>query len=556
MSVIELKYFNSFIIKKLVDASDVAMWPGLPWGVGGLTWPTNAKTSGAQTATSSNYQWYLEESRIRGGYNNTEVGYGVRAYITETNDEEIVSSNSLIYSGVLNSLTSFNETNVFSIGESITKSVDPSYGSIQKLYTTDGNLLIMQEDKVSRALIDKSAIYSAQGDANVTSSDLVIGQIIPYGGEYGISKHPESFGIKGYRAYWADQSRGLMLRLSRDGITEISDYGLRDDFRDNLAAATSDYKVSDLQSFSVSGTGTQVSLTGSVALIELGMSVYGNYGGTTGAYVTDITITTPDTVADVTFSKSIGSGSGTMNLYKLVKGEIVGGYDEYSDVYMVSVQPAVTDLSLSDGTYTTATFNDANNGWTSYWDYKPNFIGSLNSSMYTCKDAGIWKHNDGTTLKNDLTFYGDLVDASVTFVFNNDPSISKNFNTVSYEGTNGWEIESFVSDQQGIDLNSSSIPQALNNYKDATTNVYSYEEGLYTQGGVKFRAGFDRKEGKYTANLVNNSSARVGEVNYGSSMSGIKGYYAIVKIKTDSSTDVGGRKQLFSVSSNNVISST
>ena len=57
---------------------------------------------------------------------------------------------------------------------------------------------------------------------------MVIGQIIPYAGEYGISTNPESFAVQGYRKYFTDRSRGAVLRLSRDGITEISSYGMHD----------------------------------------------------------------------------------------------------------------------------------------------------------------------------------------------------------------------------------------------------------------------------------------------------------------------------------------
>ena len=569
-ALIEVKYFNSFILKKVLDDVDfIAMWPGLPWSPysavfappitpATITWPSNNKpttTGSLQTAsTSTGYMWYLEESRIRGGYNNTEAGYGVRAYITEENDDEIVSSNSLTYSGIYNALTDFNETNVFSVGESITKSVDPTYGSIQRIYTNDGNLMVFQEDKVSRALIDKSAIYSAQGDATVTSSDLVIGQVTPYAGEYGISKNPESFAKKGYRIYWADQSRGAVLRLSRDGITEISEYGMRDHFRDAFSPITSNYKLSDLLSFTVSGTGVTIGLTGDVSLIELGMSIYGNYGGATGAYVTDISVTGA-TTADITFSQSISAGTGTLNLYKLIKDKVVGGFDNYADAYVVSIQPSVNDLSAGDGTYDTVSFNDSNNGWNSFWDYKPNLADTLNANYYTCKGGSIWRHYDASMAKNRGQFYGVQTDTSVTFVFNPQVSVSKNFNTVSYEGTNGWEVESFKSDTQGIDLNNYSGPPSLNDYQDVSTSVYSYDEGSYTEGGVTYRAGFDRKEGKYVSNLVNNSTARIDEVIFGVDMSGIKGYYATVKIKTDATTDIGGLKQIFAVSTNNVFSS-
>jgi hypothetical protein len=545
---IEIKYFNSFIVKKVLTIGDVATWPSLPWNpVGYPTYPL--------LSAYDNKQWYVEESRIRGGYNNTETGYGVRAYITEDRDDEIVSSNSLIYSGLYNALTNFNETNVFSIGESITKSVDPTYGSIQRLYTSDGNLMVFQEDKVSRALINKSAIYSAQGDATVTSSDLVIGQVTPYGGEYGISKNPESFAKKGYRVYWADQSRGAVLRLSMDGITEISEYGMHDYFRDKLAPITSNYKSSNLLSFTASGTGFTITLTGDIDLIQFGMSIYGNYGGVSGAYVTDINITTPGSVADVTFSQSFSSVPATINLYKIQKDKIVGGYDNYSDSFVTSIQPVVSDISAGDGDYDTISFSDSNNGWSSFWDYKPSFAETLNANFYTCKDAAIWKHYDNTVAKNRGSFYGNTVDTSVTFVFNPQVSTSKVFKTISYEGTNGWEVESFKSDAQGVDLNNYSGPPSLNDYQDVSASVYSYDEGAYIEGGVTYRAGFDRKEGKYMSNLVNNSSARIYEVIYGVDMSGIKGYYATVKVKTDDTTDVGGNKQIFAASTNNVMSS-
>jgi hypothetical protein len=547
-ATIEIKYFNSFIVKKVLTSGGVATWPSLPWNpVGYPQYPLLSVTD--------NKQWYVEESRIRGGYNNTETGYGVRAYITEDRDDEIISSNSLIYSGLYNALTNFNETNVFSIGESITKSVDPTYGSIQRLYTNDGNLMVFQEDKVSRALINKSAIYSAQGDATVTSSDLVIGQVTPYAGEYGISKNPESFAKKGYRVYWTDQSKGAVLRLSRDGITEISDYGMHDYFRDKLAPITSNYKSSNLLSFTASGTGFTITLTGDVDLIQFGMSIYGNYGGVSGAYVTDINITTPGSVADVTFSQSFSSIPATINLYKLQRDKIVGGYDNYSDSFVASIQPVVPDLSAGDGDYDTISFSDSNNGWSSFWDYKPAFADTLNANFYTCKDGAIWKHYDNTVAKNKGSFYGNTVDTSVTFVFNPEVSTSKVFKTISYEGTNGWEVESFRSDVQGVDLNNYSGPPSLNDYQDVSASVYSYDEGSYTEGGVTYRAGFDRKEGKYMSNIVNNSTARIDEVIYGVDMSGIKGYYATVKIKTDATTDVGGNKQIFAASTNNIMSS-
>ena len=60
-------------------------------------------------------------------------------------------------------------------------------------------------------------------------------------------------------------------------------------------------------------------------------------------------------------------------------------------------------------------------------------------------------------------------------------------------------------------------------------------------------AGFDRKENAYVANLVNNSPAAQGEIIFGNVISGIKGFFTTATFSTDTTTDPGGEKQLFSV---------
>lgn len=223
---LEVGYFNSYYAKRIADQ---------PVGDG-----TTVGTWNSPPTETLQEDWYIEESRIRGGYNNTSTDLGVKAYIVEDNDDQQRLSNSMIYSGVLNSRTGVNQTNQFSVAEDITKSVDPINGSIQKLYAENTNLIIFQERKVSRALIDKDAIYSAEGAPVQTVSNVVIGQVQAYAGEFGISRNPESFAVYGYQKYFTDKDRNAVLRLSMDGITEISAYGMSDFFRDKLSDATSD----------------------------------------------------------------------------------------------------------------------------------------------------------------------------------------------------------------------------------------------------------------------------------------------------------------------------
>ena len=182
-------------------------------------------------------KFHIEESRIKGGFNNQSMELATRAFATDENYAERRRKNALIYSGIYNSKTGVNKLNEFSIGKSNTKAVDSAQGSIQKLHAEDTNLLILQEDKISRALIDKDAVFTAEGSSIKSLSNIVIGQVIPFSGRYGIGTNPESFAIKGGLKYFADKKRGVVIRLSRDGHTEVSYYGMRSWFKDNLKTA-------------------------------------------------------------------------------------------------------------------------------------------------------------------------------------------------------------------------------------------------------------------------------------------------------------------------------
>jgi hypothetical protein len=395
--------------------------------------------------------WFVEEARIRGGYNNTNVDLGVKAYIVEDRPQQQHRQNSLIYSGIFNSRTGVNKTNEFSVGEDITRSLDPANGSIQKLYSEDTNLIVFQEFKVSNALIDKDAIYSAEGQPMTTSGAMVIGQVQAYAGNYGIGTNPESFAVYGFRKYFVDRNRNVVLRLSQDGISEISEYGMGDFFRDNLSAIGND-------------------------------------------------------------------------------GFILGMWDMHNKEYVLSLQPV-------SGTYKTLTFDEDVSGWTSFFDFKPNWGGSLRNNFYTFKNGEIWKHyspaNSGWG-----RFYGVDYDSSVEVIFNPDVSLVKTFKTINYEGSTGWETLSFYTDSDV------SVPVSKATY---TTTLAGLELQLFTNS-------FKRKENKYFANLVNITPASNSEIVWGSSMTGVKGTTATVRMRYSNET-LQQSAQLFAVSSDYIDSS-
>ena len=351
---------------------------------------------------------------------------------------------------------------------------------------------MFQELKVSEALIDKDAIYSAEGGGITTAGSQVIGQVVPYTGEYGISQDPGSFAKYANRKYFTDRNKNLVLRLSTDGITEISAYGMKDFFRDEMSS---------------------------------------------------------------------------LDLNSTVKGKIVGGYDIEGGGYTLSLQPH------SDGNYKTLSFSELTKGWVSFYDYKPDQVFSFKGKFYStnsnASDVQKGLHEHYAEENDHNNFYNnDRKASSITFVFNPKVSTPKNFLTVGYEGSNGWQIDSFVSDATGVDFTRGIYSE----YTDNASPVKSYAEGEYVidpldgllvlpssyfqKFGTPYpnitrqRSGFDRKENKYKSNLINASTGVPTEINYGMNISGIKGMTATVKISTDTLTDPGNKKELFATSSN------
>ena len=533
---LEVGYFNSFYMKRLAD---------FPIG-NGETGATNYTTP---TTSIVQEDWYIEESRIRGGYNNVSTDLGVKAYIVEDNDAQQRRKNSLIYSGVFNSRTGVNQSNQFSTAEETTRSVDPTGGSIQKLYAEDTNLIIFQEDKVNRALIDKDAIYSAEGSAITTTANLVIGQIVAYAGEYGISTNPESFAVYGYQKYFADRNRNAILRLSRDGITEISNYGMVDFFRDKLSLVGTTGKI--IGSYDIYNKNYVVSLqenNGNYNTLGFEESTNGwisfyDYKPSSGFSSQGKFFTTNGTSVWKHYSTDVNRGSfyGTSNK---------------SSVKLI-LNPDPTRVK----TFKTIDY-EGTNGW--------EVISLVSDDTGTDLVNGVWVNNSeqGTSTADPATFTITNGGSGFYVTGNNVGTSTDGFGVgmkvnIVVGGGGGVSQISIIDpgfgyqpgDVQQIDINSGSAigvyaTFVLDTYTNIYSRIYSYNEGLYFESNIPYRAGFDRKQNRYVAPILNNSPNPLpGQVLSGPSNTGIKAYYTTVTMQTDTTTNPGGLKELFAVGS-------
>jgi hypothetical protein len=329
---------------------------------------------------------HVELNRIRAGYNEPFFDIGVRAYVVQENFSEERRFNTLIHSsGLFNSRVGINYINQFNESEGgLTVSLDPQNGGVQKLFADDTQVIIFQEDKVSRSPIDKDFIYSAEGGAvPVTSNTQYLGTIAPYAGQFGIADNPLSFATYGFARYFTDRNRGAVLRLSNDGITEISQYGMGDFFRDILKTAT----------------------------------------------------------------------------------EIVGSYDEFSRLYTLTIigegytGNEDTNVSTAAQGYITITFDDRSNGFTSFTSFKQEGGLSLNNTYYTFSNGKLWQHNSENVTYNN--FYGaGTTESFITPIFNDAASLVKQFNSLSYEGDEGWDLTFIKTDLNSI----GTVPSLTTNY--------------------------------------------------------------------------------------------
>ena len=340
----------------------------------------------------------VESNRIRDNFNLPFISNGVRVSTTlEAEYKEEHRKYGLIYSGLYNSTGGVNNLNQFIAAEKITKDVNPIYGSIQKLYTRDSDLVTLCEDKVLKILSNKDAVFNADGNTNLTATENVLGQTIPFAGEYGISTNPESFASENYRAYFSDKVRGAILRLSMDGLTPISEAGMKDWFRDNL-------KISN--------------------------RVIGSYDDRNSEYnvklekIQAVNITYPDkdNLSNIQFSDTffLNQKNTAYNFYQILGGLglIATPYDNMALVDQSSV----------------VTFKERAKGWVSFKSFTEMQLGvSMANDYYTFGKGKLYKHHNENGPRN--TFYNNFTSSTIDVILNDAPSDTKVFHTLNYEGS-------------------------------------------------------------------------------------------------------------------------
>jgi hypothetical protein len=457
----------------------------------------------------------VESNRIRDDFNAVTIDKGPRASSTleEPYNEERRGSG-MIFSGLYNSTSGVNNLNQFLIAEDITKDLNPTHGTIQKLHARDTDLVVLCEDKIFNVMANKDALYGADGNINVTSSRNVLGQAIPYVGEFGISKNPESFASYGFRAYFTDKNRGSVIRLSRDGITEISRKGMSFYLKAALANATK------------------------------AIGSYDDYSDCYNLTINGETVSFEETVDGWSSRKSFVAENGVSmnNVYYTFKNGELWSHDNTNRCNFYGVQyPTSIELIYNDS---------------------PGRIKNFKTLSY--EGSGGWV---------SPLIYTDSQDAEVPF-FKNKEGIWYNYikglETTWNNNTQSGSLDPREFSVQGIDYVAEVETQAGNLVKLTFTNAIN----VSIQGGINLKdvvfikdstghiysvgdcISVDNEENFIICTLAAGVTISVGDFvffakNSQVNTSGIIGYYANVKMEVNSSSF----KELFAVNSEVFISS-
>ena len=180
----------------------------------------------------------VESFRIRDDFNSSTMQFSPRANSTIEGYEQQTLVQALTYSGIYTQTSAINRLNEFNLSLANFKYLDRFFGSIQKIYSRDTDLVIFQENKISKVLYGKNLLSDSVGGGAIASIPEVLGTQISYEGEYGISLNPESFTRWGNDLYFTDARRGAVMALQPNGLFEISSQGMKNWFKANLDTNT------------------------------------------------------------------------------------------------------------------------------------------------------------------------------------------------------------------------------------------------------------------------------------------------------------------------------
>jgi hypothetical protein len=100
------------------------------------------------------------------------------------------------------------------------------YGDVMRMEVRDNSIIVFQKRKVGQMFVDRELTYNIDGQSNLILSSRLLSKIAYFRGEWGIGDNPESLGQNSRAFYGWDNNKGVLWRLSQDGLEDITRYGM------------------------------------------------------------------------------------------------------------------------------------------------------------------------------------------------------------------------------------------------------------------------------------------------------------------------------------------
>lgn len=297
-------------------------------------------------------------------YGSAVNGNG-RGFIIDENEKEQRLPTTIRYGGAYIQGSFINKTNNFPAAN-IVDNCDRSFGSIKRLTVRDRQLRVYQELKCGWLPIQQSVLQTANGNTLVSQSDQLLNNIQYYEGDFGIGNAPCSLTSKNFADYFHDTNRGVICRLSRDGLTPIS-------------------ITEKMNRFAI------------VEDVKYKATVYtGNY---------------PPDASDIPGRAQIYGVFDSKNNEYISVYQGIAGYTEEGDRFVISGPK-------------TMVWDEVRNRFVSPYSYVPEWLSALKNDVISFKNGIPYIHNDKV---NRCRFYGEDHDWSLTLVFNDKFAVKKSF---------------------------------------------------------------------------------------------------------------------------------
>ena len=291
-----------------------------------------------------------------------------RGFIVDDNEKEQRLPTTIRFGGAYIQGSFINKTNNFP-ASNIVDNCDRSFGSIKRLSVRDRQLRVFQELKCGWIPIKQSVLQTAEGNAIVSQSDQLLNNIQYYEGDFGIGNAACSLTSKNFSDYFHDTNRGVICRLSRDGLTPIS-------------------ITEKMNRFAI------------VEDVKYKATVYtGNY---------------PADASDIPGRAQIYGVFDSKNNEYISAYQEIAGYTEEGERVIINAPKVMV-------------WDEVRNRFVSAYSYIPEWLSALKNDLISFKNGIPYIHNDK---ENRCRFYGEDHDWSLTLVFNDKFAVKKSFMSI------------------------------------------------------------------------------------------------------------------------------